>query len=374
MTDAHRDRCSVVSYLNESRTTRPWIALLSAWGALSCAGVACGEASSTAPEMDSEASAETKADEPKSTSGDKSGTSGGGTTIGTAGSSSGQGSSSGDARGSSTGTTAGTEGSGSTTGGAACTKTVVLMGYWPPTNEMLRPFSTDPVQNPGGWVGENWRGLGFDVYAFFPEFPPDGDPTNDPIGSPGSVGADGSDLQVDYQDTSSDFWSIVDTVQPHVLITHSRGGGIGWELEAIEGGHGNGSADPAFDWISDGYGPDTRPTEDTVDPRSWAAMNTYRDTNADSLLPLEAIETAAAGLGLTSVEVDVSGTSGNYLSGFLGLHGIVYAETTPHAVAGGHIHVGTAVSVEDARALTDASLEAVLQTYPARSLGCPKSR
>ncbi len=248
------------------------------------------------------------------------------------------------------------------------------MGYWPPTNEMLRPFSTDAAQNPEGWVGENWRGLGFDVYAFFPEFPPDGDPSNDPIGSPGSVGAVGSDLQVDYQDTSADFWSIVDTYQPHVLITHSRGGSIGWELEAIEGGHGNGGPDPALDWISDGHGADTRPAESTMDPRTWAAMNTYRDVNASSSLPLETLEDVATGLGLTSVEIDTTGTSGNYLSGFLGLHGVVYAETTPHAVAGGHIHVALSVSVEDARALTDASLEAVLQMHPAESLACPKSR
>ncbi len=30
-----------------------------------------------------------------------------------------------------------------------------------------------------GWIGEDWRGLGWDVMALFPEFPPDGDPTND---------------------------------------------------------------------------------------------------------------------------------------------------------------------------------------------------
>jgi hypothetical protein len=79
------------------------------------------------------------------------------------------------------------------------------MGYWPPTNEMLRPFSTDPRQNGGAWVGEDWGGLGFDVHAFFPEFPPDGDPSNDPLGSEGSVGSPESDLRVDYQETSEDF-------------------------------------------------------------------------------------------------------------------------------------------------------------------------
>lgn len=340
--------------------------------ALGSVGFGCGAASG-GEDTDSESSGGvTKADDAMTTTGEGPATTTGGST-GIVESSTGTGSSSGEPSSSSSDGSTGTTDSGTTTGEVGCTKTVVLMGYWPPTNEMLRPFSTDAEQNPDGWVGENWRGLGFDVYAFFPEFPPDGDPSNDPIGSPGSVGADGSDLQVDYQDTSADFWSIVDTHQPHILITHSRGGGIGWELEAIEGGHGNGGGDPAFDWISDGYGPDTRPTEATVDPRSWAAMNTYRDVTVASLLPLDTLQAAASGLGLTTVEID-NGTSGNYLSGFLGLHGIAYAETTPHAVAGGHIHVGIGVSVDDARALTDASLEAVLQTYPAESLACPKSR
>ncbi len=255
-----------------------------------------------------------------------------------------------------------------------CVKTVVLMGYWPPSNEMLRPFSTDPELNPDGWVGEDWRGLGFDVHAFFPEFPPDGDPSNDPIGSPGSVGSEASDLQVDYQDTSADFWTIVDTLQPHILITHSRGGNIGWEIEAIEGGHGNGGPDPALDWASDGYGAETRPTQETVDPRSWDAMQVYRDANAQSLLPIEAIESAAGALGLTSVQIDTTGTSGNYLSGFLGLHGIVYAESTPHAVAGGHIHVGITLPVADAEALVETTLETVLQAHPAKTLSCPPVR
>ncbi|MGB1013676.1 MAG: hypothetical protein ACPG4T_06045, partial [Nannocystaceae bacterium] len=134
---------------------------------------------------------------------------------------------------------------------------VVVMGYWPPTNEMLRQWSQNPKQNPDGWTGKNWNGLGYDIYAFFPEFPPDGDPTNDNIGDPGSVGSDDSDLQVDYQDTSKDFWRIVDEYEPVVLLTTSRGGAIGWEVEAIEGGHQNPNdpdASPEFDWFSDQYG------------------------------------------------------------------------------------------------------------------------
>lgn len=59
-------------------------------------------------------------------------------------------------------------------------------------------------QSPDGcWCDEqcedygDW--LGYDVYAFFPEFLPDGDPRNDEIGDDGAVGSPDFDPQVDYQ-------------------------------------------------------------------------------------------------------------------------------------------------------------------------------
>ena len=101
----------------------------------------------------------------------------------------------------------------------ACQPTALITGYWPPTNEMLRAWT------PGdAWQGNNWHDLGYSVYAHFPEFPPDGDPTNDGIGDPGSVGR--GELTVDYQQTSADFWRLIDHYQPQVLITTSRGGDI----------------------------------------------------------------------------------------------------------------------------------------------------
>jgi hypothetical protein len=246
------------------------------------------------------------------------------------------------------------------------------MGYWPPTNEMLRPWSTHAEQNPGGWIGQNWGGYGFDVYSFFPEFPPDGDPTNDSIGDDGAVGSPRFDLRVDYQATSEDFWRLVDTHQPVILITTSRGGGIGWEIEAIDGGHGQGNADgPAFDWSSDQHGADQYPTEDTIEPASWDAISTYRQGNTlPTQLPVQAIFDATSALGLTNVEVD-QGTSGNFLSGFLGLHGLYYNVQAPHNVAAGHIHVGYGLPVDDAAALIEATLHAVLQQHPASDVECP---
>jgi hypothetical protein len=254
-----------------------------------------------------------------------------------------------------------------------CDKNVVLMGYWPPTNEMLRPFSDDPIQNPDGWQGENWRGLGYDVYAFFPEFPPDGDPTDDPIGSDGAVGSPDFDLRVDYQATSEDFWRIVDEHDPILLITTSRGGQIGWELEAIEGGHGEmGERDPAEDWLSDDHGDVLLPTQATIDPRSWDAISEFRlGTIVTSALPMDAIADATAPLEIGSVQIDETGTSGNFLSGFLGLHGIAYHRSHAHNLAAGHIHVGFGMPTDTARALMEATVEAVLLEHPAADAACP---
>lgn len=265
-----------------------------------------------------------------------------------------------------------TTGDSSTTGPIGCTKNVLLMGYWPPTNEMLRPWSTDPTQNPDGWIGANWGGYGYDVHAFFPEFPPDGDPTNDQIGDPGAVGSPDYDLRVDYQATSEDFWRLVDTYQPVILVTTSRGGEIGWEIEALEGGHGmDNPGGPAMDWSSDNYGAEHRPTEATVEARSWDAISVYRQGNTmASQLPIDAILAATDSLGLTDVAVD-QGTSGNFLSGFLGLHGVYYNQIAGHNVAAGHIHVGFGLPVADANALIEATLHAVLQAHPVDGVDCP---
>ncbi len=257
-------------------------------------------------------------------------------------------------------------------GGESCPRHVVVTGYWPPTNEMLRPWSTDPDQNPSGWQGGNWRGLGFDVYAYFPEFPPDGVPFNDPQGSAGFIGSADSDFRVDYQDTSADFWRIMTDRRPLILITTSRGGDIGWEVEAFEGGHGSGDGDPASDWISDDNPPETLPVRDSIDPRSWDAISRFRaGERLASRLPTAEIEAAARALNLTDVAIDVH-TSGNYLSGFMGLHGLYYALTHEETVAAGHIHVGRDVPAADARRLMEATLETVLGGYDPETLGCSR--
>ena len=243
---------------------------------------------------------------------------------------------------------------------------IVLVGYWPPTNEMLRQFSTSPVQNPGGWMGQNWNGLGHDVYAFFPEFPPDGNPFNDSFGSAEFIGSVESDFRVDYQDTSLDFWNVMDLLRPLGLITFSWGDlDNRWEIERVEGGHAGGST-PPFDWFRDGNG-EQFPTQDSIDPRSWDAISTYRNGNQlQSQLPIDSIVAATSALGLANVFIDETGTSGDYLSGFLALHGLYYnsLHSDPNDpfrnIAAGHIHVGSGLSVEDARLLSEVTLNQTL--------------
>ncbi|HEY8375953.1 MAG TPA: hypothetical protein VIK91_05665, partial [Nannocystis sp.] len=100
-------------------------------------------------------------------------------------------------------------------------------------------------------------------------------------------------------------------------------------------------------------------------------ISTYRKGHTlPSRLPMDEIFAAADALGLTSVAID-HGTSGNFLSGFLGLHGLYYDLTARHSVAAGHIHVGIGLPVADARALIEATLHAVLQHHPATSVPCP---
>jgi hypothetical protein len=203
---------------------------------------------------------------------------------------------------------------------------ILMTGYWPPSNEMIRRFSDNAVQNPAGWVGGNWEGRGYDIYSFFPEFPAGP--------APGCNWGQGmGDLEVDYQDTSSDFWSIVGQVRPTAIVTFSRGNGVpNWEVELNQHNHAG--------WFAD-Y---TAPTQPTPAPPD-------SDYPAEGLrcstLPLQSIvdRVNATGVGL-SAYIDYSGDTGDYLSEFMAYHGVWYralhqAPADPsRTIAAGHVHVG----------------------------------
>lgn len=101
-------------------------------------------------------------------------------------------------------------------------RNILITGYWPPTNEMLRPWSNNPAQNPGAWIGQNWEDRGFNIHAHFPEFP--GGTSMNPKGN--------GDFEVDYQDTAADFARLVDELKPVAIVSFSRANtSVGWELE-----------------------------------------------------------------------------------------------------------------------------------------------
>jgi pyrrolidone-carboxylate peptidase len=223
---------------------------------------------------------------------------------------------------------------------------IVLTGYWPPTNEMVRPFSDDPVLNPDGWIGGNWENRGFDVYSFFPTF-------SDPDCT--SCGQGTGDLEVDYQDTSTDFWPIMNALQPVAIVTCSRtNANFSWELEM--------NAYNSDSWVND-YTPPYQPTPSPPDASVPA------DYLRTSTLPMQEIVDAVndSGLGLDSF-ICFSQSAGNFLSGYIAYHGMWYqslhADENDHAqcVMAGHVHVGDMVSWDTAHEATKISLRIVISS------------
>ena len=219
---------------------------------------------------------------------------------------------------------------------------ILLTGYWPPTNNMVREFSTSPVQNPDGWIGSDWEGRGYDVYSFFAEFP--------------SGGGQGSgDFEVDYQDVSADFWPIAEGVRPIAIITFSRGFGDGsWEVERVNRNHGS--------WVDD-YTPPLQPTPSP--PDASLATNAIRYSS----LPLEDVVDAMEVMSLNGAEpyIDMGGGGGGYLSEFIGYHGVWYQSLHSDpadpawCVAAGHVHVGAMNSLFRCKKLTKQILRSVIR-------------
>ena len=208
------------------------------------------------------------------------------------------------------------------------TRNIMVVGFWPPTNELARQWSTNPAQNPGGWQGGNWENRGYDIHSFFPEFP---GITQAPYGR--GVG----DFEVDYQDTSADFWRVVAEIRPIAIISFSRGSsGSNWEIESRAIKY------PLANW-SPVYLAPTRPTTDL--PIAQEPDNTIRTSS----LPMTQILNAVGSSGLPlNTFIDTSNNfGGNFVSNFQAYHSSWYADLNSEpfspnwCIAGGHIHVGT---------------------------------
>jgi hypothetical protein len=230
---------------------------------------------------------------------------------------------------------------------------IMLTGYWPPSNEAVRPFSANPVQNPGGWVGSDWEGRGYDVYSYFPEFSP---PTCT------SCGAGTGDLMVDYQDTSADFWALADALQPIAIVTFSRTtAATSWEVEMNQHNHAS--------WGNDYIAP-VQPTPNPPDasvPANFLRL---------SKLPVQDIvnEVAAANLGLNPF-ICFAGHAGGFVSEFIAYHGVWYqslhdSPTDPAwCIAAGHVHVGSGISWPVARTAAEITLRSVIHHVDGVRLG-----
>jgi len=219
---------------------------------------------------------------------------------------------------------------------------IMVTGYWPPTNEMVRHFSQDPDLNPNGWQGENWEGLGYDVVSFFPEF----DPYNC-----NNCGQGYGDLEVDYQDFSGDFWPIIEEVHPVAIITFSRGfNDMSWELENRLVNRTN-----WYDDYTTPLLPTPNPPDDTVDNYH------VRYTSLPTGDIINAINEAH--IGLTPYLDNTN--AGMFLSEFAGYHGVWYKETFEEDIeipcfAGGHIHVGAQVDWDTAKEAAEVSIRTLI--------------
>lgn len=218
--------------------------------------------------------------------------------------------------------------------------TILVTGYWPPTNEMLRPFSRNAAQNPDGWVGENWEQRGYNVVAYFPEFP-DG-VLNQGVG----------DFEVDYQDTSEDFWRVTGEIRPIAIITTGLTGPHNYfEVELYHKNHAT--------WTPDYVNP-TQPTPTPPDGDNPAGHR------RSSTLPFRDIVLSINAADLTVQAYADANLAGDFLCEFIGYHATWYHDTHSdpddpnRCVAAGHIHVGGEVTVEEAQAATEITLRRLI--------------
>jgi hypothetical protein len=236
------------------------------------------------------------------------------------------------------------------------TMNILITGYWPPTNEMIRPFSQNAAQNPGGWQGGNWEGRGYNIYSFFPEFP---GITQPPYGE--GVG----DFRVDYQHASDDFWRVTSQLHPVAIISFSRGdNNASWEIESRD------RKLPLNQWTPD-YEAPTQPTPDL--PIASEPDNNIRFSSLPMTQIMDAVN--GANLGFSSFIDTSNNFGGTFVSEFTGYHSCWYENlhsslSDPfYCAAGGHIHVGGFTSQAGADQATLITLR-TLTTY-LDSMGVP---
>ena len=219
---------------------------------------------------------------------------------------------------------------------------IIVTGFWPPTNEMIRHISQNIDLNPNGWEGDNWENRGYDIISYFPTF-------DDPDCS--NCGQGYGDFEVDYQDTSSDFWPIFNSLRPIGVITFSRGYiNLSWEVENNYYNRTN--------WYGD-YSAPTLPTPNPPDEEEVAFF--MRNSN----LPMNDIVDNISNLDLgLDPYIDINGDPGQFVSEFMGYHGVWYRDLNSSGddlcLSAGHVHVGGNINVETAKLATEETIRTLI--------------
>jgi pyrrolidone-carboxylate peptidase len=216
-------------------------------------------------------------------------------------------------------------------------RNIMLTGYWNPTGQMIAEFSTDPYLNPDGWNGENWEGLGYDIYSFFPT----------PYIYNGT-------FEVDYQDTWEDFWNITADINPIAIISFGAGNGP-WEIEY--------NARNLDSWIPDNV-PPNQPTPcppDDSEPPGYVRHST---------LPVQAIADAVNEQTNVNAWIDWNGNPGAYLCEYIAYLGMWYQDihnesSDPYRCwEAGFVHVKSSIDLEDTKEATKVTIREVIKSLP----------
>lgn len=224
-------------------------------------------------------------------------------------------------------------------------RAIMCTGFWDPTGTMLVPFSTDIELNPSGWQGENWEGLGYDIYSYFPK-----------------PGIYTGMFEVDYQDTWEDFWNVASQLHPIAIISFGAGDGP-WEIEY--------NARNLNSWVNDEkppYQPTPCPPDDTQ-PAGYIRHST---------LPVQQISDAVNNQATIQAWVDWGGNPGFYLCEYIAYLGMWYQNTHNTTVdpypchAAGFIHVNAGVTVEDAMQAAKITIRETI--YYLSSMNIPPSK
>jgi pyrrolidone-carboxylate peptidase len=211
---------------------------------------------------------------------------------------------------------------------------IMCTGFWNPTGSMLIPFSTDPELNPNGWEGENWEGLGYDIYSYFPK-----------------PGVYTGMFEVDYQNTWEDFWNVTNQIHPFAIVSFGAGDGP-WEIEY--------NARNLNSWVKDEKSP-YQPTPNPPDNTQPVGFIRH------SSLPVQQIADAVNNQTTIDAWVDWYGNPGAYLCEYIAYLGMWYQNThnttdnpNPCRVAG-FIHVNAEVDVNEAMKATKITLRETIK-------------